>query len=70
MLENADEGKITKGKKHIEIKRKFIQGHVGKTIDPEYVKSKDQVAEIFTKPLSKGRFNYLRGKLLMEECCN
>lgn len=70
MLENADEGKITKGKKHIEIKRKFIQSHIGKTIVPKYVKSKDQIADVFTKPLSKGRFVYLRKKLLKEECWN
>jgi len=70
MLENVDEGKITKGKKHIEIKRQFIQDHVGRTVDPDYVKSKDQLADIFTKPLSKGRFIYLRTKLLKEECWN
>ena len=64
MLENVNEGKITKGKKHIEIKRKFINQHVGKTVNPIYVKSKDQLADIFTKPLSKGPFLYLRGKLL------
>lgn len=68
MLENVEEGKITKGKKHIEIKRKFINQHVGKTVNPIYVKSKDQIADIFTKPLSKGPFMYLRRKLLKEEC--
>lgn len=68
MLENADEGKITKGKKHIEIKRKFISQHIGVTVNPVYIRSKDQVADIFTKPLSKGPFLYLRRKLLKEEC--
>ena len=58
MFENVNEGKITKGKKHIEIKRKFINQHVGKTVNPIYVKSKDQLAEIFTKPLRKGLFLY------------
>lgn len=68
MLENVEEGKITKSKKHVEIKRKFINQHVGKTVKPINIKSKDQVADIFTKPLSKGPFLYLRGKLLKEEC--
>ena len=68
MLENVEEGKITKSKKHIEIKRKFINQHIGKTVNPVYIKSKDQLADIFTKPLSKGPFLYLREKLLKEEC--
>lgn len=68
MLENTDEGKVTRGKKHIEIKRKFIHSHVGKTIVPKYVKSKEQLADILTKPLSKGQFAYLHAKLLKEEC--
>lgn len=51
MLENVEEGK-----KHIEIKKKFINEHVGKTVSPVYVKSKDQIADIFTKPLSKDPF--------------
>lgn len=29
----------------------------------EYVKSKDQVVDIFTKPLLKTTFEFLRGKL-------
>lgn len=69
MLENVEEGKITKSKKHVEIRRKFVKYHVGKTVSPIYVKSKDQLADIFTKPLSKGPFLYLREKLLKEECC-
>ena len=41
MLESVHEGKINKGKKHIEIKRKFINQNVGKTVNPIYVISKD-----------------------------
>lgn len=68
MLENVEEGKITKGKKHIEIKKKLINQHIGKTVNPIYIKSKYQLADIFTKPLSKGPILHLRGKLLKEEC--
>lgn len=32
MLQNTTEGKITKGKKHIDIPRKFIQQHIGSTV--------------------------------------
>ncbi|KAK9708627.1 hypothetical protein QE152_g27092 [Popillia japonica] len=45
MLKNTHEGKITKGKKHIDIPRKFIQEHVGKTVKVQHVKSSDQLAE-------------------------
>ena len=37
MLDNAEEGKLTKGKKHIEIRRKFINQHVGKTVHLGYI---------------------------------
>ena len=68
MLDNTEEGKVTKGKKHIEIKRKFINEHVNNTVSPVYIKSKEQIADVFTKPLSKGPFLYLKKKLLKEEC--
>ena len=68
MLENAEEGKLTKGKKHIEIRRKFNNQHVGKTVHIVYINTKEQIADIFTKALSKGSFEKLRRKLLKEEC--
>ena len=34
-----------------------------KEIKLEYVHTKEQIADIFTKPLPKGVFLYLRGKL-------
>lgn len=67
MLKNAEEGKINKSMRHVEIKRKFVSKHVGKTVVPVYVNSKEQVADIFTKPLTKGPFLRLREKLLKEE---
>lgn len=68
MLQNTHEGKITKGKKHIEISRKFIQQHIGSTIKLEHVKSADQLADLLTKPLSRKVFERLRCKIIKEEC--
>ena len=44
MLDNAEEGKLTKGKKNIKIRRKFINQHVDKNVHLVYV-------NIFTKAL-------------------
>lgn len=68
MLQNTHEGKITKGKKHIDISRKFIQEHIGTTVKLKHVKSNDQLADILTKPLSRKNFEELRGKIIKEEC--
>ena len=68
MLQNTHEGKITKGKKHIEISRKFIQQHIGSTIKLQHVKSAEQLADIMTKALSRKSFENLRSKIIKEEC--
>lgn len=68
MLYNVKEGKITKGKKHVNIQRKFIQEHVGVTIEPTHVKSCEQLADILTKPLNRVTFEGLRSKIIKEEC--
>lgn len=68
MLKNVEKGKITKDKKHVEIRRKFMKHHIGKTVSPIYVRSKNQLGDIFTKALRKDPFLYLREKLLKEEC--
>ena len=50
--------------KHIPIKFHFLREQVTeKNIKLEYIQTKDQVADIFTKPLSRDTFEYLRGKL-------
>ena len=50
--------------KHISIKYHFVRELVQeKEIRLEYVHTKEQVANIFTKPLPKDAFLYLRGKL-------
>lgn len=50
--------------KHIAIKYHFFRELVqDKEIRLEYVHTKEQIADIFTKPLPKDAFFYLRGKL-------
>jgi hypothetical protein len=50
--------------KHIPIKYHFLQEQVAeKNIKVEYVGKKEQVEDIFTKPLPQESFEYLRQKL-------
>ena len=51
--------------KHIAIKYHFLWEHVAKmNIRVEYVGKKEQVEDIFTKPLPWEAFEYLRQRLL------
>nr|KYP46558.1 Copia protein [Cajanus cajan] len=53
--------------KHIEIKHHFIRDHVQKgTFELIYVKTAEQLADIFTKPLQEDRYVWLRDRLGME----
>ena len=50
--------------KHIPIKYHFIREHVlEKIVKLEHIGTKDQVADIFTKPLPRETFEYMRQKL-------
>lgn len=50
--------------KHIAIKYHFLRDkEVEKEVKLEYVSTKEKIAEIFTKPLPKDTFEYLRGVL-------
>ena len=50
--------------KHIEIRHHFIRDHVARgDIDIVYACTKDQLADIFTKPLDEARFCYFRNEL-------
>ena len=52
--------------KHIEIRYHFIREHIAnENIQLEYVSTENQVADIFTKPLSEDRFCDLRRELGM-----
>ena len=50
--------------KHIAIKYHYVKELVEeKEVKMEYVSSKEQIANIFTKSLPKDAYEYLRGKL-------
>ena len=50
--------------KHIAIKYHYVRKLVeDKEVRMEYLNSKEKIADIFTKPLPKDAFEYLRGKL-------
>jgi transposase InsO family protein len=50
--------------KHIPIKYHFLREQVTNTVvSLHYIPSKDQIVDIFTKPLAKSQFEYLRQKL-------
>ena len=52
--------------KHIPIKFHFLRKHViEKNITLEYVETKEKIVDIFTKPLPRETFEYLRKKLGM-----
>ena len=52
--------------KHIEIKYRFLREQVlEKKVKLEYVPSKEQVLDIFTKPLPRDSFEYIKKKLGM-----
>ena len=52
--------------KHIAIKYHFLRELVQeKEVKLEYLNTKEQIVEIFTKPFPKDAFLYLRGKLRM-----
>ena len=51
--------------KHIAIKYHHFREHVkNKTITVLGINTKEQIADIFTKPLEKASFEYLRFKLM------
>lgn len=66
MLQNTYEGKITKGTKHIEIQRKFIQEHMGRTVNLTHTRGSDQLADILTKLLNRKLFEEIRCKIIKE----
>jgi hypothetical protein len=57
--------------KHIDIRHHFLRDHVAKNdISLEGVRSEDQLADIFTKPLDKATFYRLRSELNVLDSSN
>ena len=57
--------------KHIQIRHHFLRDHVLKgDISIEHVKTEEQLADIFTKPLDEKRFSKLRCELNILESSN
>ena len=56
--------------KHIPIKYRFLREQVAeKTMRIEYIPSNEQIKNIFTKPLARELFEYLRNKLGIVSTC-
>jgi hypothetical protein len=54
--------------KHIEVDCHFVREKIlNKVIKTAYIRSTDQVADIFTKPLAKGIFEGLKSKLTSDD---
>jgi len=50
--------------KHIEIRHHFIRDHIiNGDCEIQFVDSENQLADLFTKPLNKERFNFLKNEL-------
>ena len=57
--------------KHIDIRHHFLRDHVAKNdISLESVRSEDQLADIFTKPLDESTFSRLRNELNVIDASN
>ena len=64
-ISTVQNAKISKGNKHIAVRYHFIKDYVKeKELKIEYVPTKENVADIMTKALTKKTFEYLRSKLL------
>jgi len=65
-IDFAKNAQFSQRTKHIDIKYHFIRDHIEKgTIKLQYISTKENIADIFTKPLGKSQFLNLRYKMGM-----
>jgi hypothetical protein len=53
--------------KHIEIKYHYIRDLVQRKVHVQYLSTHEQVANVFTKPLARMKFEYFRERLVLVE---
>jgi len=77
MRDNTSAKNLTKNQirhsrtKHIEIRRHFIRDHVNNgDCEVKFIETNLQLADIFTKPLPKERFFFLRNELCILDSQN
>ena len=63
-LANLEPGRNTPRSKFYDVKVHWFRSHIGKDIVVQKVDTKEQLADIFTKPLPPETFRYLRKKIL------
>ena len=63
-LANLDPGQHTARSKFYDVKVHWFRSKLKPDIAVEKVDTKDQIADLFTKPLSKDIFEYLRKKMM------
>lgn len=67
-IKQAKNTEFHKRSKHIDVRYHFVREVVNqKEIEIAYVESKEQLADIFTKPLAKQQFCYLREQLNIQD---
>ena len=65
-IDFAKNAQFSQRTKHIDIKYHFIRDHIeNRTIKLEYIPTRENIADIFTKPLNKSQFLNLREKMGM-----
>ena len=64
VLDNVHGNKVSKRLKHCMLKLTLLQDHEGLCISMHKIHTKDNLADIFTKPLHRGPFEHLRRLLL------
>ena len=63
-LANLDPGRTTPRSKFYDSKVHWFRSFIGKDITVEKIESKEQLADLFAKPLPREVFRYLRKKIM------